>query len=255
MGKPARATTRAARKRNSSVAKPDGGSVVEAGDAGNPETGSGDSGDSADLRNGSVIDPGTIGSAADTGSGDSATGNIDPTTGKRRYKRRASKAADAVSLDLGSFKDILYSTHAMLASIASAPGMAIDEDEAEKLAKAVANVSRHYDIPTMAQTTVDWVMLIQACGAIYGPRLLAWKMDRAAKRARPAPQSPMAPRNVAPAPTAPNVQQPETAAMASPGVSSRTTPPPNVMSNASAPVRNQPGLDTLDGAGSPLKIN
>lgn len=255
MGKRARATSRKPRGAAAIAGKPVDGNAGETGDVGNSDdTGNRDTG--GGTVNGSIVDPGSVGSRAadDNGSGDSAAGNVDPATGRRRYKRRAARTQDAVSLDLGSFKDILFSTHAMLAAIVSAPNIAIDESEAETLAKAIANVSRHYDVPTMAQQTVDWIMLIQAGGAIYGPRLIAWKMDRAARRAKPAPQSPMAPRNVAPAATAPNVVQPE-AAQASPGVAARTTPPPNIMSTGPGPTRNQPGLDTLDGSSLPLKLN
>lgn len=261
MGKRARATARKPRGAIRSADDADNGIVVAGDDAGNTAAVAG-GGDTVNTAGGSIVDPGNIGnpgSTDDNGSGNSAAsgGNVDPVTGKRRYKRRAAKASpDAVSLEIGSFKDILYSTHAMIASIASAPGVAIDDDEAEKLAKAIGNVTRHYEVPSMAQSTLDWIMLIQACGAVYGPRLLAWKMERAARRVKPAPQSPMAPRNVAPAPTAPNadtIRPGGFVSAASPGVSERATPTNGAM--PTAPARNQPGISTLDGSDLPLKLN
>lgn len=72
----------------------------------------------------------------------------------------------------------------MLASIVQSPDLAIDEDEAEKLAKGIANVARHYDLPQVAQKTVDWVGLIQVVGTIYGPRFVAASMRRREARAK-----------------------------------------------------------------------
>lgn len=266
MGKRARTT---ARKPRGTIPGDTGKPVVDifaTGSAGNDS----DAGNSGAV-DGSIIDPAIVGKYAsgDTDSGsetslDSGTGS-DTGTGKRKYTRRK-KTEDAVSLSLGSFKDLLYSSHAMMHTITQSVLFDIDEDEAAKLAQAVANVTRHYDIPTMAQKTVDWIMLIQTAGATYGPRLMAIRMDRAMRNMKPTPQSPMAPRNVGPSPSAPGPQP------------KRTMPPDNIMSDlprgqpmpsandkmppaqqqqpgqAPSP-RRQPGLDGLDGAGLPLKLN
>ena len=68
----------------------------------------------------------------------------------------------------------------------SAPKLAIDEMEGEKLAGAVQKVLRHYDLPDVASETKDWIGLIIVAGSIYGPRMAAhW----AEKNAPPAPRS------------------------------------------------------------------
>lgn len=257
MGKPSRNTTRKSRR----AAKPSDEPVIDLGNGASDVEGDTDSGSDTDA---SVVDPSSIGrhsadaGADDNGSGDNRSGgNIDPVTGKRKYKRRKATAnPDAVTLDIGSFKDILYSTHAMLAAITSSPSLEIDEDEAAKLAKGIGNVTRHYDVPQMAQQTVDWIMLMQTAGAIYGPRLIAWRLDRAARNVRPPPIHRAAPQNVAPAPTAPNAAQPQRPVSSVVARMDDVTPQrQQPMAAAPNGTRNTPGISDLDGAGLPLKFN
>jgi len=254
MGKRARATARKPREPVSGDTVRDIFAEDAIGSAGNPG-----GGDSENTASGSIIDPAIVGKRDDSGDGGSDTGNRDRTgedRPKRKYTRRAAtKSADAISLDIGSFKDILYSTHAMIASIFNAPNVELDEDEAAKMAKAIANVTRHYDVPGMSQKTVDWIMCMQAAGAVYGPRMLAWRMDRVARMTKPAPQNPSAPANIAPAANAPGarpMQRMETEAR----VPVSPVPAPRQPNSVPAgPSRIQPGLDQLDGAGLPLKLN
>lgn len=244
MGKPSRGTTRKSRKPSVGAIDIDKPIVDETGSAGNAEA----LADDSVASDGSIVNPARVGTGSgnpdNNGSGDHSTGNIDPVTGKRKYKRRgATKTADAVSLDIGSFKDILFSTHAMLAALTSSPALELDEEEAAKLAKGISNVTRHYNVPQMAQKSVDWIMLMQTCGAVYGPRVMAWKLDRQMRNAKPAPQHKAAPQNISPAPTAPN-QPPREAPRAAPKM--ETASPVGM--------RSQPGLGDLDGANLPLKL-
>lgn len=261
MGKRARATSRSPRNAVSGSGKPDINIDVPVGGTGNTASETGDSG-----VDGSIIDPTSIGRNASStdsdGSGDSGTGSAAERT-RRPYKRRAAKTPDAVSLDIGSFRDLLYSGHAMLHSITQSVLFEIDENDADKMAKAIANVTRHYDVPQMAQKTVDWIMCIQTMGAVYGPRIMAIRMERAARNARPAPQSVHAPRNVAPSPTAPG-PQPQRAApptdelprgQPAPSPTDKVQPPTQPAPAPNGPVRRQPGISDLDGASLPLKFN
>lgn len=155
----------------------------------------------------------------------------------------------------------------MMHSLTQSVLFEIDENDAEKMAKAIANVTRHYDVPQMAQKTVDWIMMIQCTGVIYGPRIMAMRMERAARNAKPIPQSPMAPRNVGPSPSAPGPQPHRTAPPANeyplprgqkaPSAADNIAPPPAQQppSAPQQPQRRTPGLDGLDGAGLPLKLN
>jgi len=78
----------------------------------------------------------------------------------------------------------------MLATITGNAMIAIDTDEAAKLAQAAQRVARHYDVPGMSQQTIDWIGLIQTVGAIYGSRIMAARLERAAERAARAAQTP-----------------------------------------------------------------
>lgn len=137
----------------------------------------------------------------------------------------------------------------------NAPNLELDDDEAVKLSKAIANVTRHYDVPGMSQKTVDWIMAVQAGGAIYGPRLLAWRMERASRMAKPAPQNPSAPANIAPAASAPGARPIARPATPAPQPSDPVRAPQPQSPAPNGPARQQPGLAQLDGADLPIKFN
>lgn len=58
----------------------------------------------------------------------------------------------------------------MLATATKLPFMAISEQEAEKLAKALINLQSHYKID-FNPVWLAWFQLLTAGAAIYGPRL------------------------------------------------------------------------------------
>lgn len=58
----------------------------------------------------------------------------------------------------------------------------LEDSEGEKLAAAVEKVARHYDVPAVSSEVMDWIGLIIVCGSIYGPRLMAAKIDRMADK-------------------------------------------------------------------------
>lgn len=49
---------------------------------------------------------------------------------------------------------------------------ALEQTEAHSAAKAIENVARHYPNVAASQKIVDFVMLIQALGFVYGPRIM-----------------------------------------------------------------------------------
>lgn len=59
--------------------------------------------------------------------------------------------------------------------------------EAESLAKATANVARHYPKLAGHEKLVDWVMLIQTIGMAYGTRIYLSMPDKPAAKPAPAP--------------------------------------------------------------------
>lgn len=71
--------------------------------------------------------------------------------------------------------------HVAMATAFRSDLLVLDDSEGEKLANAVQKVLRHYDLPDVASETKDWIGLILAAGAVYGPRVAAaWANKNAA---------------------------------------------------------------------------
>lgn len=66
----------------------------------------------------------------------------------------------------------LAGIHLGIAMLTQQPHWNIDEQEAEAMAKAVANVARHYPKVAGSQKLIDWTMLIGALGMAYVPRAM-----------------------------------------------------------------------------------
>lgn len=62
------------------------------------------------------------------------------------------------------------------------PEIELDKVEAEKLSEAIGAVGRHYNMET-SQKALDWSNLLMALGMIYGPRMFAVRVNKAAKKA------------------------------------------------------------------------
>lgn len=88
---------------------------------------------------------------------------------KRGRKAGGTTAAKAGKIDIEGLASIIQSFHFLVASTTKAPELVLDEMEAKSLAKAGANVARHYPME-VAQKTLDWGALIYTMGAVYGPR-------------------------------------------------------------------------------------
>lgn len=58
------------------------------------------------------------------------------------------------------------------------PVWEMPSSEAESVAKAVTNVARHYPKLAGHEKLVDWVMLIQTLGMVYGPRIYLSMPDK-----------------------------------------------------------------------------
>lgn len=122
------------------------------------------------------IDPAQIDAAS---GGSSNIGGPEKGVGKKRgrkpgWRKPVTGTAEKANatLDIASFNQLIYNGHMMLAKIAKVPEIALDEDEAQKLANATANVARHYNI-AVSQKTLDWTNFATAICGIYGTRLIA----------------------------------------------------------------------------------
>lgn len=81
------------------------------------------------------------------------------------------------SLSVDVLNDLLLSVHFGLAAMLHTPEIALDMDEARKLANASANVMRHYNVRTTAKA-MDWIQLSITLGVIYGPRAVVFAARR-----------------------------------------------------------------------------
>lgn len=79
----------------------------------------------------------------------------------------------------------------MLAGLCKAPEIALDEADSKRIAIAVVNVGRHYNL-AVAEKTMDWANLIMCLGMVYGGKFMAItlrvKAEKDAARAARTPE-------------------------------------------------------------------
>jgi len=73
----------------------------------------------------------------------------------------------------------------MLAGITRVSELEMEQEEASKLAGAMANVARHYDMQASAKA-MDWTNLIFVAGSLYGTRFAAIRLRRIMEKAEAA---------------------------------------------------------------------
>lgn len=78
----------------------------------------------------------------------------------------------------------MLSIHATLSALTHTPEFGLTEPEAEGLATALASVSKHYPMPTIAPMVMDHVNLAIVAFAVYAPRFAALKLRTASEAAR-----------------------------------------------------------------------
>lgn len=116
-----------------------------------------------------VIDPAAIGLG---------NGSADGEPEKRKRGRPAGSTKSAgnetvkktKALGVSGLESLLYSTHLLLSAALQQPDLALSEDEAKEIAKASANVAKHYDLGA-SEKVVDWGNLFLCLGVVYAPRI------------------------------------------------------------------------------------
>jgi len=73
-------------------------------------------------------------------------------------------------LDVGSLATQIEGLHVLAATFLKNPTLKISPDEAKKLAVAVQNVTKQYNL-NISPTLVAWFQLAGVSAAIYGPRI------------------------------------------------------------------------------------
>jgi|ERR1700734_3631096 len=153
-----------------------------------------------DTKDGSgIIDPADI-SPSHSGSGDFAAPFGRFPDGRPR-KRRANgtgsnrgsgsdsagtsrKTATEVSAFVG---DILYSLHEIGAKLTKIDELELSDEEAAKLGAGIIRVTEEYEIPMPDAKTMAWINLAKVMGAVYAPRVAAYRMRKGGKQKRPVP--------------------------------------------------------------------
>ncbi len=102
---------------------------------------------------------------------------------------------------------MLIGIHTALAAISGEGKWLLDKEEAEQLAKATADVAKHYSVRGIDEKTQDWMQLIFVICTIYGVRLYIIASEKRAARPMknvtpPAPPQP-SPMNAPQKPEAP----------------------------------------------------
>lgn len=133
-----------------------------------------------------IIDPnenGDIGTGNETGnSGDtSSNGNQQSSTSSGRKTRsdkgkprgtRSAKTAFQSDLGVGGFSEAIQAIHMALAGIAKCPELELDDEEAQKVTKALDELAAFYNVQPSPQAKV-WMNFTGAMSAVYGPRFFA----------------------------------------------------------------------------------
>lgn len=113
------------------------------------------------------------------------------------------EAEKKIHQNLADLTGVLLTVHSVLAALTRIQELELEEEEARKLANASKEVLKHYPLG-LSDKNLAWVNLaVVACG-IYGTRLMAFSMRKAAeKRARivTLPGGPMGPAEAPHGPT------------------------------------------------------
>lgn len=103
----------------------------------------------------------------------------------RAEKPQAAKLALS-KLDEATLARVLAFAHSSAALTLKLPALALSDEEARKLARAVAELAAQYEIAVSARL-MAWLQLLGVSAAIYGPRAVAIMAAKSMTRAAPSP--------------------------------------------------------------------
>lgn len=106
----------------------------------------------------------------------------------RGSARSGTQAKEKAPLDLSGIENALIGIHIGIATLTSNEIWTLQPAEAKSAAQAVKNVARHYPNLAGHEKLVDWVMLIQTLGMMYGPRLYLSIPEKTKKKPATPPQ-------------------------------------------------------------------
>jgi hypothetical protein len=91
---------------------------------------------------------------------------------KPEPKAEPTKTPKASAQAVSGIESLLLSIHTMLAAALGMPELALTKDEANQVAKALAQVQRHYSFEA-SEKAVDIANLEIVLSSVYGPRIIA----------------------------------------------------------------------------------
>jgi hypothetical protein len=154
-----------------------GGSGEGQGSAGDTPGGNGDG-----VSNiGGAVDPASLA----PGDANNGTGANPAKRGRGRPKGSGNAKAASASLDIGGVETILFNIHGMVAAATGFDKLALAQEEANSLAKAVNNVRQFYPMHVSAKA-LAWSNLFMVAGTVYGSRIIAIWAAQKAKETQPA---------------------------------------------------------------------
>lgn len=101
--------------------------------------------------------------------------------GSNSNRANPRKAAADLGTSIEALSKTLVIIHTGIAGVTNIPEIAIDKAEGDMLANATANVLAQFDI-TPDPKTQAIIGMIMACGAVYGPRVMLYRMRQAQER-------------------------------------------------------------------------
>lgn len=142
------------------------------GGAGNDGSGN----DSAGTIGGiPITSPASAGSAGPAGDAPRKRGRPAGSTSKSATREKAAPTT------LKGIEKILFSMHTMVAGFVDIPEIEISKDESTMMAEAIAEVASHYNA-TLDPKALAWFGFAGAMGAVYGPRVAAFRMRKSMEK-------------------------------------------------------------------------
>lgn len=163
-----------ARRKNSEAGNEPGGIENERSDAAR--------GSAVEAGLPETVEPTAIGAGAEP---ESRARKPRSDTGTRRIGRPRRGAAEAESAQ--NLAGILLSLHAMGAVLLKTPELELADEEAAKLAGAIAHVNELYGGIILPEKAAAWINLVMVAGTIYGPRIIVINAKK--KSGKPAERS------------------------------------------------------------------
>jgi hypothetical protein len=117
--------------------------------------------------------PDAGGTAPDAGGTGKRRGGWPKGKARASGTRRAGGAAATTKVAVDTLQATLSEIHGMLAAITQCPEIELSDAKSKKLADALANATRHVNLPTLSPERMALAMLFWTAGSIYVPMGIA----------------------------------------------------------------------------------